>query len=55
MKDTGFTMPFNGQFPVWRPDHIIYWNHSGKLDECRDEIEIIGDFTVPPYEKEGFQ
>ncbi len=51
MKESGFTMPSTGRFPAWRPDHVIY---RSALEKGEDEIEIIGDFTVPPYEKDTF-
>jgi hypothetical protein len=47
-------MPYNGRFPVWRPDHIIYRTNEQKLEDNKDELEIIGDFTVYPYEHQTF-
>lgn len=53
MREGGFTMPQNEQFPPWRPDHIIYRSILKKGEE-KDEIEIVGDFTVPPFEQDRF-
>ena len=34
------------KFDPWRPDHIIVRGRNTK----NTQIEIIGNFTVPPYE-----
>ena len=44
-------MPTNTRFPCWRPDHVIYKSKVKKEGDRNDEIEIIGDFTVPPFEE----
>ena len=53
-RKSGFTMPINPRFPAWRPDHLIYQSKLKKEAEIQDEIEIIGDFTLPPFEEQRF-
>ncbi len=56
MKETGFTMPSTGRFSAWRPDHIIYkYKNKEQIPSNKiNEIEIIGEFTIPLYEDQGF-
>lgn len=54
MKQLGYTMPPTNRFPAWRPDHVIYKMKKKIQKKDQDEIGIIGDFTVPPYEDEHF-
>jgi len=49
MRLTGFTMPKTTQFPSCRPDHIIIKSKNKMQNADKNEIEIIGDFTVTPY------
>jgi hypothetical protein len=49
MHLTGYTMPKTTQFPSWRPDHIIVKSKNKMQNADKNEIEIIGDFTITPY------
>ena len=53
-KESGFTMPKTKRFKEWRPDHVIHHTKDKKEEQKQDQIEIIGDFTVKPFEKEHF-
>lgn len=53
MKETGYTMPPTGRFPPWRPDHVIYSSKKQTQPQL-NEIAIVGDFTLPPFEHEHY-
>lgn len=55
MRLTGFTMPKTTQFPSCRPDHIIIKSKNKMQNADKNEIEIIGDFTVTPYSDQVFR
>jgi hypothetical protein len=54
MRELGYTMPPTTQFPPWRPDHIIYKCKNQQNNLGENEIGIIGDFTIPPFEEDHF-
>ena len=47
-------MPTNRRFPCWRPDKVLYRFKNGRKN-IDDEIEVIGDFTIGPYEHEVYE
>jgi hypothetical protein len=51
----GYTMPPNPHSPAQRLDHIIFNTKKSQYSNLiQNEIAIIGDFTIPPYEHDHY-
>lgn len=50
-ESVGLTMPDTNKFAGWRPDRMLIKSENYRPEE----IEIIGNFTVPPFESDKLE